>query len=215
MTVRQQWTAVVAVVLVLTGVLVAATRSERGRLFPVEVGSEAPDFKATTITEPVREKSLRDYRGQVVLLNLWATWCPPCRAEMPSIESLYRDYGRYGLKVVAVSADDPGPTTRQKIRDFVKEFGLTFEVLHDQNMQTERAFQVTGYPETFIIGPDGTIRKKVIAAADWNSPGNRALIEQLLNEARRAKGEPPLPPVPAPAPAPAAAPSTIGMAGER
>ena len=128
--------------------------------------------------EAKREKSLADYRGKVVLLNVWATWCEPCRVEMPSIEKLHREFGPHGLAVVAISVDDPG--AEQRIQDFVKEFGLTFEVLHDPKQVTTRNYQITGYPETFIIARDGTIRKKLIGASDWSSEGNRALVKELL-----------------------------------
>jgi peroxiredoxin len=82
-----------------------------------------------------------------------------------------------------VSIDDPGQ--ERAIRDFAKELGLTFQILHDPSGDIQKAYQTTGVPETFVLGPDGVIRKKVIGAADWNSPANRALIEQLLADARR------------------------------
>ena len=93
-----------------------------------------------------------------MLLNVWATWCEPCRVEMPSIEKLHREFGPQGLAVVAVSVDDAG--SRAAIRDFVKELGLTFEILHDPKQETTRNYQITGYPETFIIARDGTIRRR-------------------------------------------------------
>ena len=180
MTVKQQWTAVLVVVLVLVGGLVAATRFLGDELFPVSVGSPAPTFRAATLGTPPREKTLASYKGQVVLLNIWATWCAPCRIEMPSMEQLHREMGPRGLHVVAVSVDDPG--TEQQIRDFARQFGLTFEILHDASGKIQKQYQTTGVPETFVIGRDGVIRKKVIGAALWNSQGNRALIEQLLAE---------------------------------
>jgi len=113
-----------------------------------------------------------------VLLNIWATWCQPCQVEMPSIERLYKAYGPMGLKVVAVSVDDFVGT--DSVRRFADDFGLTFDVLHDPQYHIEKAYQTTGYPETFIIGPDGVIRRKWIGEDDWTSQGNRALIAQLL-----------------------------------
>ena len=185
MTVRQQWLVVLGVVALLGGGLVAATRFMGDELFPVSVGSPAPDFHAATLdtTVPARTKTLADYRGQVVLLNVWATWCGPCRVEMPSIEALHRAYGPQGLHVVAVSIDDSGQ--EKTVRDFVRELGLTFEILHDPSGAIQKSYQTTGVPETFVIGTDGTIRKKLIGAADWNSPANRALVAQLLADARR------------------------------
>jgi peroxiredoxin len=94
------------------------------------------------------------------------------------MEKLHREFAPGGLRIVAVSVDDPG--SEQKIRDFVKEYGITFEVLHDPAKETARHYQVTGYPESFIIGREGTIRRQVFAAADWSSEANRALIRELL-----------------------------------
>jgi thiol-disulfide isomerase/thioredoxin len=211
MTVRQQWAVVGGVVAVLAVGLVVATKTMSVELFPVSVGAKAPAFKATPLLEPVYPsspnaqftsrdvgdgaavKTLADYRGEVVLLNIWATWCGPCRAEMPSIEALHREYGPRGLKVVAVSIDDPGQ--QKAVRSFARELSLTFEILHDPTHDIQRAYQTTGVPETFVLGRDGVIRKKIIGATDWSSPGTRALMAQLLAEDG------------APAPAPAVAPN--------
>ena len=181
MTSGQQWRVVGAIVAVLGGALWFGSYKLKDELVGVDVGSAAPMFAGATLEGPVKSKSLADYKGQVVLLNVWATWCGPCRTEMPSIEALHKALGPKGLRVVAVSIDDPGKAA--DIRKFLKDFNLTFEVLHDSTQAIQAAYQTTGVPETFIIAADGTIRKKVIAAADWNSGPNRALITQLLKDA--------------------------------
>ena len=178
MTQRQQWGIVAGIVLLLAGVLGAGVHFLGDELFPVEVGSRAPEIEGVTLDGTRRRKTLADYENKVVLLNVWATWCEPCRVEMPSIEKLHREFGAQGLAVVAVSVDDPG--AEERIRDFVKELGLTFEILHDPGQVTTRNYQITGYPETFIIARDGTIRRKLIGAADWSSEANRALVAGLL-----------------------------------
>ena len=178
MTQRQQWGIVAGIVLFLAGVLAAGVHFLGDELFPVSVGSKAPPIEGITLDGKKTPKSLADYSGKVVLLNVWATWCEPCRVEMPSIEKLHKEFGAQGLAVVAISVDDPGAETR--ILDFVKEYGLTFEVLHDPRQITTRHYQITGYPETFIVARDGTIRRKLIGAADWSSDANRALIRELL-----------------------------------
>lgn len=163
--------------------LVAGKRFLGNELSPLGVGNKAPDFKATTLTAPPREKSLAEYKGNVIMINIWATWCKPCIVEMPSIEQLHQAYGPRGLKIIAVSVDDPG--TDDQIRDFVKRLGLTFEILHDpggQYGEVSKLYDATRYPETVIIGRDGLIRKKFSGATDWNSPVNRALMERLLEE---------------------------------
>jgi cytochrome c biogenesis protein CcmG, thiol:disulfide interchange protein DsbE len=184
-TARQQWGLVLGAVALLGAALFAATRLLGDELFPVTVGSRAPDFRAATLDAAPRVKTLADYRGRVVLLNVWATWCAPCRVEMPSIERLHRELGPRGLAVVAVSIDDPG--TDDAIRDFAHALGLTFEILHDAPGTIQRTYQTSGVPETFVIGPDGVIRKKVIGAADWASDANRALFARLLEEAGAAR----------------------------
>jgi cytochrome c biogenesis protein CcmG, thiol:disulfide interchange protein DsbE len=176
-----------AIILFITGAVAGAVatgwRVLRSELVPVGVGIKAPGFQVTTLDSVPVKKTLADYRGKVLMINIWATWCAPCRVEMPSIEELHRAYDARGLKILAISVDDPD--TEPQIRSFVKEYGLTFEVLHDpggQEGRVSRDYQTTGYPETVIVGRDGIIRKKLLGAHDWNSPENRALIERLLAE---------------------------------
>ena len=181
MTIRQQWLTVLAVVMVLGGGLFAATHYLGGELFPVTVGSTAPDFRAVTLDSQPARRSLKDYKGQVVLLNIWGTFCIPCRVEMPSLEALHRQ--SKDLKIVAVSIDDRGQEA--SVRRFAKEYGLTFDILYDPTGDIEARYQTTGVPETFIIARDGTIRRKVIGASDWTGQTHRALITQLLSEPAR------------------------------
>lgn len=180
MTARRQWAVVGAVVLVLAAGLVAVTRLLGDELFPVTVGSRAPNFRAVTLDPEPRARTLGDYRGRVVLLNVWATWCPPCKAEMPSMQALHEEFGGRGLAVVAVSVDEPGAA--EEIRRFAREHRLTFEILHDAAGTIQRQYQTTGVPETFVVGPDGVIRRKVVGAADWSSAANRAHVRSLLAE---------------------------------
>ena len=198
MTVREQWTVVGIVVLILAAGLFAATRVLGDELFPVTVGAEAPDFSARTLDDSARVKTLADYEGEVVLLNVWATWCGPCRVEMPSMQALHRALGPHGLRIVAVSVDKPG--SEETIRAFGRDYGLTFELLHDASGAIEKQYQTTGVPETFVIGRDGRIRKKVIGATNWNSTANRTVLAQLLGV--------PVPPAPDSLLAPDDAPAT-------
>jgi peroxiredoxin len=177
MTVRQQWTVVGAIVLVLAAGLGLLMHSMKDDLFPVEQGSKAPDFRAKVLGQNTY-KTFADYKGKVVLLNVWATWCEPCQKEIPSLEALQKIYGDSGLQLVAVSIDKTA--SEDSIQKFADHYGVTFQVLHDATGSIETDSQVTGYPETFIIGPEGTIRRKWIGPDDWASQGNRALIAQLL-----------------------------------
>lgn len=220
MTARAQWTAVLAVVAVLGVALFAASRFLGDELFPVTIGTQAPSFSAVEVLEdgtrgPAR--TLEDYRGRVVLLNIWATWCGPCREEMPSIQALHERFAGDGLSVVAVSVDDPSAGTA--IRDFGREYGLTFHLLHDLSGAIQRQYQTTGVPETLIIGRDGRILRKQIGATDWDSPANRALIGQLLGVAPDSAGVPSAPEPPLPgadrAPAIPLQPPTAAAGAER
>ncbi len=185
---RRQWAIVAAVVAVLgAGLWLAATRLG-SELFPLRIGSEAPDFTAVTLPAlggthasavPVA-KGIDDYEGEVVLLNVWATWCGPCRVEMPSMQKLEEQLGPKGLRIVAVSVDFAGMESR--VTDFAKELGLTFETLHDAPGRIKRQYQTTGVPETFIIGRDGHIRRWMIGAEDWSKPEVVAYLERLLAE---------------------------------
>ena len=178
MTVRQQWLTVAAIVVVLFSALGTAAYVMRDELFPVEVGSRAPAFRARTVDGADHLRSLEDYKGKVVVLNIWATWCEPCKVEMPSFERLHREMADSSLRVVAVSIDDV--VGADSVRRYARALGLTFEILLDSTHTIDRDYQVTGYPETFVIARDGTIRKKWIGPTDWTSPANVALVHDLL-----------------------------------
>ena len=182
MTVRQQWGVVAIVIALLGGALAAATHVLGPELFPVTVGSKAPEFHAVSLAGGAGPgpRTLADYRDKVVLLNVWATWCKPCEVEMPSLERLHRQFGGRGLQIVAVSIDDPG--MEEQVKAWVRERGLTFEIAHEPTGTIQKAYQTTGVPETFVIGRDGVIRKKVIGAAPWDSEANRKLIAALLGD---------------------------------
>jgi peroxiredoxin len=169
----RRWIAVAA-----AGVAVVAWFRGSRDVAPVSVGSPAPDFQARTLDHTPLPRGIADYHGQVVLLNLWATWCGPCEWEMPGIEALHRAYAPAGLKVVGVAVDDPGFEGR--VRTFVARQGLTFEILSEGSGKIERDYQARGIPATYLIGRDGIIRKRIAGASDWNSPANRAVIAQLL-----------------------------------
>lgn len=181
MNTRTQWIIVGGVVAALGFGLYGATRAFGDDLFPVAPGTKAPEFRAATLVPGATTlKNISDYRGQVVLLNLWATWCGPCKQEMPGIQALHESLGPSGLHVVALSVDEPDMD--DAIRAFVAEHQLTFEILHEGSGTIERDYQTSGVPETFLIGKDGVIRKRVIGAAEWNSDGNVRLIRGLLAE---------------------------------
>ena len=144
----------------------------------IGAGSAAPAFRAKDLATG-REVTLADYRGKVVLLNLWATWCEPCRVEMPSMQRLYRRLGGPDFRVVAVSIDEEGDSV---VTAFARELGLTFDILHDQTAAMKRIYQATGVPESWVISRDGVIIKKVIGASEWDGPVNETLIRRLIDD---------------------------------
>lgn len=172
----RQWTLVIAILSTVIFGLVLAVKL-RPQIALVEVGSRAPNFPAVDLAtgEPL---TFERYKGQVVLLNVWATWCLPCRVEMPSMERLHERFAGTDFRVVAVSVDREGP---EVVRRFVQELGLTFDVLHDQTTDIQRIYQTTGVPESFMIDRHGIIIKKVIGAAEWDGPVTETLIERLLD----------------------------------
>ncbi|MBI4420327.1 MAG: TlpA family protein disulfide reductase [Gemmatimonadetes bacterium] len=175
---RGQWLLVGSIVVVVTGGAIALSPWVPVP-DPVDVGFRAPDFRARTIDGAAQERGLNHYQGSLVLVNVWATWCDPCRREMPSIERLYRELGPEGLRVAAVSLDDAGAVP--DIREFVREHDLTFDILHDPTGKIMHAYQMIGVPESFLVGPDGVIRKKAFET-DWYSDENRAFVAKLLRE---------------------------------
>jgi len=176
MTNRQQWTLIASVV--TTAVFgIALAIKLRPQLNLLEVGSTAPEFDAVRLPSGTPAK-IEDYRGKVVLLNIWATWCPPCKVEMPSMEQLHRKLAGTDFRLVAVSVDEEDSTVVNK---FVKDMGLTFEILHNRDGSIRRIYQTTGVPESFVIDRDGVIVKKVIGAADWGAPVNENLIRRLID----------------------------------
>ena len=175
MTQRGQWIFVLVIVGALAGALVLGVTLTPA-LQTVGVESKAPDFRAVNVASGDTVSS-DQYEGDVVLLNIWATYCGPCVVEMPAIQRLYDELAPYGLKVVAISVD---LTDVEHVRDWIDERGFTFDVLHDQSARIERDYQTTGVPESFVINRDGIIVKKVIGAVEWDHPTQVALMRRLL-----------------------------------
>ncbi len=135
----------------------------------------APDFAVPDLSgQAVR---LSAHRGQVVLVNLWATWCPPCREEMPSMERLYRELKDRGFVLLAVSQDEDGAAA---VKPFVEQMNVTFPVLVDPQGEVGRKYGVWGYPESFLLDREGRVVERVIGPRDWASENQIAQIEALL-----------------------------------
>jgi len=148
----------------------------------VGVGAPAPDYRAVDLATGDSVSLRERYRGAVTLVNIWATWCLPCRVEMPAMQNLFDSLGAEGFKIAAVSIDEGPP---DDVRAFGQELGLSFDLLQDRSTRIQQIYQTTGVPESFLLNREGLIVKRVIGAHDWNSPVNRALIDRLLDEGRR------------------------------
>ena len=162
---------------VILGAVFGIVWMQSAKYEPLVVGKTAPDFSLSDLNDkPYR---LSDFRGKVVFLNFWATWCKPCREEMPSMEVLYKNFEKDGLVVLAVSIDRV--TTTRDIQPFVKGMNLTFPVLIDSWGQTDKPYKRMGVPETFIIDQQGVIREIVIGPRDWTRLDSLPVITKLLN----------------------------------
>ncbi len=129
-------------------------------------GKVAPDFTLTDTQG--NEVTLSDLRGQVVLVNFWATWCPPCRQEMPSMEELYQQLKSRGVELLAINIEENGPKV---VADFLTSRSHSFPILFDSQAQVQRLYHVSRFPETFIIDRNGNIVEHVVGAIDWMQPG--------------------------------------------
>jgi cytochrome c biogenesis protein CcmG/thiol:disulfide interchange protein DsbE len=136
---------------------------------------EAPDFEIRTPDDgPLR---LADLKGKVVFLNFWATWCGPCREEMPSMERLHRAYKDRGLVVLAISLDSQGASV---VKPFVRKFGLTFPIGLDPKMAVRERYGVWAVPSTFLIDRKGQRVLFANGAREWDGKAAHAVVESLL-----------------------------------
>lgn len=168
----------------------AAAPSNLDRLFsalsiyrPAEQ-TDAPDFVLSDVEG--RSVRLRELRGKLVLLNFWATWCAPCRIEMPSMERLYHTFKKAEFALLAVSIDRQGT---QMVRPFVEELKLKFPILLDQTMEVSRQYGLRGLPTTYLIDPEGRLIGAAVGGRDWHSTEAKTLIAALLRQAIVTSGE--------------------------
>lgn len=137
---------------------------------------EAPPFAAVTLDgDSVR---LADLRGAPVLLNVWATWCAPCREEIPELQALHETFGPRGLRVVGVTVDSR--SAAEDVRRFMDQYGMTYEIWWDPDQTSVSAFEAMGVPLTVLIGPDGRIRWRHMGAVPPGDPDLREAVEAVL-----------------------------------
>jgi peroxiredoxin len=174
----RQWLIVVILGIGLVAGASALVRIGKG-IDQVKPGTQAPDFAVIELATGDTISLGERYAGHVTLLNIWATWCVPCRTEMPDMQAVYQDLAPRGFKIAAVSIDEG---SSDPVMAFADELGLDFDILHDPSTRIQQAFQTTGVPESFLLDKNGVIRRRIIGREDWNSQVNRDRIERLLED---------------------------------
>jgi peroxiredoxin len=175
--------AAILIVLTITGVLILLLLNRNRshyksvKIVPIEVGFPAPDFTFPGLDGKMVR--LSDFRGKVVLVNIWATWCRYCVDEMPSMEKLYQKLIGEDFEILAVSIDSSG---ERVVASFMKKYKLTFPALIDSAGAIRMGYRTTGVPESFIIDKDGILVKKIIGSLDWTKPEILHLFQRLIQK---------------------------------
>ena len=150
----------------------AADQLDRQGFVP-QKGFQAPDFTLSNLQgEPI---SLSDFLGKPVLVNYWASWCPPCKAEMPAMQRVYQDYAQHGFVILAVNATNQDDLTSAK--NFAADMGITFTILFDPDGEVGKRYQVSALPTSFFIDPKGIIQEVIIGG-----PMSEALLRSRVDE---------------------------------
>jgi peroxiredoxin len=141
---------------------------------PME-GKPVPDFTLPTLDG--KTFNAASVRGKILFINIWATWCAPCREEMPSMERLYKQMKGLDFEMVGISIDKDG---KKAVAPFVKELGITFPILMDPQSATSAKFNITGVPETFLVNRDGTILHHLVGPTEWDTPAIVGTLKDLV-----------------------------------
>lgn len=148
-----------------------------GESMAPHVGFRAPEFELPT--SQGKQISLSELRGQAVIINLWASWCPPCREEMPALQKVYESYHDQGLEILAVNATNQDNLTAAV--EFSNQLGLAFPILLDSDGEVSRLYRLQSLPTTYFVGRDGSIRD-VVVGGPMAEALLRVRVERLLGE---------------------------------
>jgi len=174
---------VILILLMISGLLILSllnrnrSYNKSVKIVPIEIGLPAPDFTFPGINGKM--VSLSDFRGKVVLVNIWATWCASCVDEMPSMERLYQNLKGKDFEILAVSIDSLGVKV---VAPFMKKYKLTFPALIDSSGTIGAGYRTTGVPESFIIDKNGILVKKIIGPRDWTQPELLRFFQDLIQK---------------------------------
>jgi peroxiredoxin len=164
-------------VLAAIGVLFFYGQNSGNRVKIIREGDQAPEFRLSALDG--KSVSLSSHRGKVVMVHFWATWCPPCVEELPTLERLYRAYYGKDLEILAVSVDEGGAGA---VGQFMERNRFALPVLLNPDQSVARQYGSFKFPETYLISRDGIVRKKVIGAADWMSPAAQEIIQAMVGK---------------------------------
>jgi len=168
---------VVTVALAVVGALFFFGQNSGQRMKIIREGDRAPEFRLLSLDG--RTVDLSTYRGRVVMVHFWATWCPPCVEEIPTLESLYRAYFGKDLEVLAVSVDKGGAGA---VGQFMQKNRFALPVLLNPDQSVARAYGTFKFPETYLVDREGVVHRKIIGAVDWMSPAAQQIIQAMLEK---------------------------------
>jgi peroxiredoxin len=155
-----------------------ALGAETAGIIMAEHRTQASDFTLPTLNGD--DVHLSDLKGKVVLINFWATWCGPCRDEMPAMEQIWTRLGDQGFVILAISLDNK--RSKNRVDKFIKKFNLTYPILLDPEETVSDRYRTVGLPTSYLVAKDGTIAGRVIGPLDWATPEVISVIEGLLRE---------------------------------
>jgi peroxiredoxin len=168
---------VIITVLAVIGFLFFFGQNSGQRVKIVREGDQAPEFSLPALDG--KAISLSSYRGKVVMVHFWATWCPPCIEELPTLERLYRAYFGKDLEILAVSVDEGGAGA---VEQFMRKNRFALPVLLNPDQSVSRQYGTFKFPETYLVDREGIVRRKIIGAADWTSPEAQKFIQAMVGK---------------------------------
>lgn len=173
----RRWLAALALGLWVLGALPVGAAGHFANALGLQMAKEPVEAPAFTLVDLAgKQVALGEYRGRLVFLNFFATWCVPCRQEMPAMERLYRSYREKGLMLLGLNVRE----TAREVRPFVQELALSFPVLLDADGLVAYTYTVRGLPATYLIGRDGQMLWRALGPREWDGPDARAYFAQAL-----------------------------------
>ena len=166
-----------AILAVLAPTLANAENSEKQTIQSLSTAEPAPDFALQDLDGKLRK--LSDFRGHVVAVNFWATWCPPCRKELPSMQRTYEAFQNKGFMIVGVNVGESWDT----VAPFLEDFSLKYPIVLDKDSSAMAEWGIMGLPTTFIVDKQGRITHRITGGRDWDNPGFRSALEAIIDQA--------------------------------